>query len=67
MTGIDALKEQMAEMFAMSIDDLGDPFDGNRKEPLPTPVKYLCQKHGWWYPQDNVCCPGCFSGIKEES
>ena len=54
---IDELKSDMAEMFGMTVEELGDPFLPGRK--LPEPKKYLCQEHGWWYPSDNIECPGC--------
>lgn len=57
------LKKNMAEMFGISVEELGDPFASNN--PLPKPEKYLCSIHKiWWYPDNNVCCPECYKESK---
>lgn len=57
METIEDLKSEMAVMFGVSVRELGDPFVLYRE--LPEPIKYKCEDHGWWYPSDNICCPGC--------
>ena len=60
MKDIEELKDKMSEMFGISKEELGDPFDGNRTQRLPKPVKYWCDKHQrWWYPDNDICCPDC--------
>jgi hypothetical protein len=54
---IEDLKSDMAEMFGITIEELGDPFDGYRPFLLPKPVKYKCSVCGeWWYPDDQIEC-----------
>ncbi|KKN27442.1 hypothetical protein LCGC14_0864570 [marine sediment metagenome] len=66
METIGELKSKMAEMFGVSVEELGDPFS-DRKRSFPEPVKYWCAKHNeWWYPQDNVCCPLCHYVVYKE-
>ena len=60
---IESIKADMAEMFGISVKELGDPFSDYRDVPLPEPIKYKCTIHGWWFPSDNICCPGCKLGL----
>ena len=57
---IEELKAKVAESLGVNVETLDNPFQPNLK--LPQPVKYYCNKHGWWFPQDHICCPHCNSG-----